>query len=55
MRKLIAITALAVGLSFIGSAAQAADNCCSGDKCGTCCVNCTQCGSHCSPNTCCKK
>lgn len=52
MRKFIALAALVAGLSFAGTVAQAAD-CCSGGKCGTCCKNCTQCGEHCSPQTCC--
>lgn len=54
MRKFIALAALVAGLSFAGTTAQAADSCCSGGKCGTCCKGCTTCGPNCSPQTCCK-
>lgn len=57
MRKSLTLVAVLASLAFAGykAQAQAADSCCTGGKCGTCCVNCTKCGSNCSPATCCKK
>jgi hypothetical protein len=51
LNRLALLTTLALGGVTV---VQAATNCCSDGKCGTCCVKCTKCGAHCSPKTCCK-
>ncbi len=52
LNRVALLTALAFGTLTV---ARASANCCPQGKCGTCCVNCTKCGAHCSPATCCKK
>jgi len=54
LNLLVALAALAAGGVSVAQA-QSSGSCCTGGKCGTCCVNCTQCGANCTPATCCKK